>query len=522
MSVTKRSTVVVAIALALAAAVALPAPTALANHRTTYTSGPDYEFGEMVDYPLVFPLEGSFDFADWFWASRGGGVHHAIDIMAPRWTPVLAVADGVIHSVNYSRNPDDIDPERCCTIILRHDDDWRSWYIHLNNDSAGLPPGTCDGKGWGIADGILPGVTVKAGQLIGWVGSSGNASCNGPHLHYELHDPYGVIVNPYQSLRNPISPTYCTPDAGCVRLAGATRYETAQAVSEAHHLEPADVSRVYVASGANFPDALAGATVAALSGSPILLVHPTAIPTAAAEELQRLGADEIVILGGTSSVSSSIESQLAGSAFGSPTVIRVAGPDRYATSVEISRHAFGDGEPDAVVIASGEGFPDALPAGTLAARLGAPVLLTRGGELPGIVVDEILRLAPSQLYVLGGPATISDAVLASLRALAPTERVAGPNRYATAVEASKLAFPNSATPVGRAYFTVGTNFPDGLTGGAAAGMLDSPILLVPSTTLPEVVRAEILRLGPEFLVILGGTNSVGPSVELTLMSLIAG
>jgi murein DD-endopeptidase MepM/ murein hydrolase activator NlpD len=202
--ITRVALILATAAAAVAIIVMWRPPVAEANHRTEYLTGPDHEFGEMVDYPLVFPLEGSWDFADWFWAPRGSGIHHAIDIMAPRWTPVRAVADGTIHSVNYSRDPDNVDPDRCCTIILRHDDDWRSWYIHLNNDSAGLPPGECDGQGWGIADGILPGVQVQAGQLLGWVGSSGNAPCNGPHLHYELQDPHGVIVNPYESLKNPI------------------------------------------------------------------------------------------------------------------------------------------------------------------------------------------------------------------------------------------------------------------------------------------------------------------------------
>jgi peptidoglycan hydrolase-like protein with peptidoglycan-binding domain len=71
-----------------------------------------------------------------------------------------------------------------------------SWYIHLNNDT----PGTDDGLGWGIAEGIVPGARVSAGQLIGWVGDSGNAEDTDPHLHFELHDAYGVIVDPYPAL----------------------------------------------------------------------------------------------------------------------------------------------------------------------------------------------------------------------------------------------------------------------------------------------------------------------------------
>lgn len=89
-----------------------------------------------------------------------------------------------------------MNPDRCCTIALRHDDGWESWYIHLNNDT----PGTDDGLAWGIADGITPGTRVEAGQLIGWVGDSGTAEHTGPHVHFELRTPESVIVNPFQSL----------------------------------------------------------------------------------------------------------------------------------------------------------------------------------------------------------------------------------------------------------------------------------------------------------------------------------
>lgn len=161
-----------------------------------------HSFGEMVAYPLVFPVggEATTGARTGFWDSRADGTHHAQDILAPKLTPVYAVADGTITHVNYSRNSANLNVERCCTLILAHDDGWESWYIHLNNDT----PGTDDGRGWGIADGILPGTHVAAGDVIGYVGDSGNcdtmAGCP-PHLHFELRDPAGVIVDAFESLR---------------------------------------------------------------------------------------------------------------------------------------------------------------------------------------------------------------------------------------------------------------------------------------------------------------------------------
>ena len=141
-----------------------------------------YAYGQPVEYPLTFPVGGTdIYFADddllGFGACRAGCTrrHEGVDILAPKMTPVYAAADATVSWLGSS----------CCSVFLLHDDGWQTWYIHLNNDT----PGTDDGLGWGIAEGIVPGARVTAGQLIGWVGDSGNAEDTAPHLHFELHAP---------------------------------------------------------------------------------------------------------------------------------------------------------------------------------------------------------------------------------------------------------------------------------------------------------------------------------------------
>jgi len=181
--------------LALAFMVLFSAATSAFAHPAI--SGTLHDFGENVDYPMVFPVRGTNHYSDTFYASRGQYVHHATDIMAAKMVPVVAVADGVMYSVNWSTDPNNLRPDKCCNLILDHDDGWQTKYYHLNNDT----PGTDDGRAWGIAPGILPGTRVSAGQVIGWVGDSTNAEGTSPHLHFELVDPEGTIVNPYPSLR---------------------------------------------------------------------------------------------------------------------------------------------------------------------------------------------------------------------------------------------------------------------------------------------------------------------------------
>ena len=296
------------------------------------------------------------------------------------------------------------------------------------------------------------------------------------------------------------------------RAAGANRHATAAEISMLHHPIPQAVDTVFVATGANFPDALAGAVAAAAAGSPLLLAG--SVPQVTADELDRLDPDDIVILGGTSVVSTATATTLSG--WGAVT--RLAGANRYDTAVAISQYVFpGAGSADTVVIATGTGFADALAGASLAALENGPVLLTQPGALPASVAAEITRLDPDTILVLGGQAAVSNSVVGELTGLAPTTRISGANRYVTAVEISEAAFPDGA---GVVYIAVGTNFPDALAGAAQAAASGSPILLTPSDALPQSVIDEITRLDPYAIVILGGTAVISQAVENQLEALL--
>ena len=300
-----------------------------------------------------------------------------------------------------------------------------------------------------------------------------------------------------------------------IRYAGANRYATAMVISQNEH--PIGAPHAFVATGLNFPDALAGAAAAGRFERPLLLLD-SGIPPSTSGELSRLEPFLITILGGTGAVSGATETALGAYA---DTVERVSSTNRYLTAVEISKKAFlSDGSADVVYVATGLGFADALAAGPAAATLNGPVLLVDGTNLLQAVADEIVRLTPDRIIVVGGTSVISDGVLTALDALQggdTVERISGPNRYATAVAISEDAFPDGAP---RVYIATGLNFPDALAGAAAAGMHESPVLLVPGTSIPAVVSAEIVRLGANTIYILGGTAVVSSGVENDLKTLI--
>lgn len=150
---------------------------------------------------IVFPVDGESTFRDDFLEPRGGGTrqHLGVDILADKHTPVVAAVDGVVSYIPLS------EPSWGYMITIQDRDGYQYRYIHLNNDT----PGTDDGQGgiqYAYASGLRRGSEVRAGQLIGWLGDSGNAENTVPHLHFEIRTPNRNAINPYQSLFSAASP----------------------------------------------------------------------------------------------------------------------------------------------------------------------------------------------------------------------------------------------------------------------------------------------------------------------------
>jgi putative cell wall-binding protein len=291
------------------------------------------------------------------------------------------------------------------------------------------------------------------------------------------------------------------------RLGGPDRYATAAAVSGAF---APGVPVVYVATGSNFPDALATGPAAVQQKGPILLATRTTLPAATIAALQRLQPKRIVVLGSAGVVSEGVRAALQSYTTGGVT--RLAGSDRYATAVEISKAHF----PTAPVVymATGENYPDALGGGVAAAIEGGPILLTKLNEIPQVTLDELNRLRPARIMILGSAAVMSDAVMNAARAFSPSvKRLAGPDRYATSVEISKSLF--NAT--GTVYIATGTTFPDGLAAAALAGSARGPLLLVNGSTVPPLIINELRRLDPRRIVIIGGPGAISASAVATLL-----
>jgi putative cell wall-binding protein len=291
------------------------------------------------------------------------------------------------------------------------------------------------------------------------------------------------------------------------RYAGADRYATAAAISAATFAPGVQVA--FLATGADFPDSLAGGSPAGRLKAPILLAPRAELPAATRAELTRLAPRSIVILGGTTAVSSNVEAALR--TLTSGTVQRIAGRDRFATAAAISARYFAAGAPVAYV-ATGRSFPDALSAGAAAGRIGGPVLLVTRDGIPGAIRTELTRLRAKRIVVVGGTAVVSDAVVAALRSFTAggVSRQAGANRYATAAAVSAAAFPRDSRL--RAFLASGDGFADAVAGVPAAIVRGGPLLLTTRTVLPTPTGAELRRLDPSRVTLLGGEAVIAGGV----------
>lgn len=199
------------------------------------------------------------------------------------------------------------------------------------------------------------------------------------------------------------------------------------------------------------------------------------------------------------------------------TIERVQGPDRYTTAVAVSQRQFAAGSTDRVLIATGENWPDAATSTVLAGKYKAPLLLTRSASLSPVTRDELVRLRPRVVTILGGPVSVSAYTEYGIRVALPgvvIDRIDGPDRYTVAARIADriYALSNNQIVDGTAFFVTGADYADALSTGAMAASASYPILYVTSTSVPAATSSAIARLGIRRSVVVGTTASIPAGV----------
>lgn len=289
------------------------------------------------------------------------------------------------------------------------------------------------------------------------------------------------------------TPTAVAVAPSTSRIAGADRVETAVLISRSVFTVSGNGASgsVYLARMDVFADALAAGT---LTDGPVLLVPSCgAVPQVVEDEIARLDPARVVGLGGAGAVCD----QVLNDAAGGRRTTRLAGADRYLTSLEIARERVRQGVTAEVYVASGLDSPDAVVGGQLTR---GPILLTGPVDRSPEYNAFLSEVKPSRVVALGGPSAVSDAQLSTL--VGTKARLAGQSRFETSAAIAMRQFTENAETV---YLARGDIYADGVASGALSA---GPVLLVGQCSLPAAARERIALARPMYIVALGGPGAV--------------
>jgi carboxypeptidase T len=287
------------------------------------------------------------------------------------------------------------------------------------------------------------------------------------------------------------------------RIEGSDRFQVA--VSAAQKLSSArQASTLFLVPAAPGVESAVAATAAARDGAPILYADATTLRPAISAELVRLHPSRVEIVGSTTGIGTSVAKQVSSLLGPDAVVDRVSGGTPADTAATLSGKAFTTAQ--MVLVAPSSSFFDALPAAAAAAALDVPLLVTGRDVLSPITADELRRLSPGRVLVVGSTGSISDAVLAKIRETVPdVRRVSGSDRYATAADLARVLFPKA----GAVLASLGSDDFGALASIPLAALRGAPLLyLQAGDQLPVATRNELISIGPRYIYIAGPASEI--------------
>ena len=405
----------------------------------------------------------------------------------------------------------------------------------LADASTGFGAYSASAGGWRLFGGTSFGAPMWAGQLASALSSDGRTSGIGD-IHAALYatpsafrdvtsgaNGFFRAGSGYDQVTGLGSPQWTALSAALglnssthttvKRISGLNRVLTAVEVSKSLFDDvgqPKAASAVVLASSEGFADGVSGGPLAAAVHGPLLLTAGSSLDPATAAEITRILpiGGTVDVLGGVGAISANVATSLTNRGF---TVTRLWGADRFSTAVEVAKSL---PAVKTVLLTSGLVFPDALSAGPAAAHTGGVVLLTQGKTMPSVTAEYLAGNPGVEVFAVGG-----DAAKAASSTPADHQLV-GVDRFETGTKVASHFFDHPA----RLTFASGLNFPDALSGGAYASLLDSPILLVPSTLVPPVVTAylKVNLTSAADSALVGGALVVTESVRTSLTGTLNG
>ncbi|MDR0879758.1 MAG: cell wall-binding repeat-containing protein [Clostridioides sp.] len=272
-----------------------------------------------------------------------------------------------------------------------------------------------------------------------------------------------------------------------------------------------DKKYVILASGQKYTDVLTSTVLANEKKCPILLTAKDSVDDQTLAEIKRLKTDEVIISGGTDSVSENVVSQLSNAY----TVRRIAGKNRYETAIQVGNEVRDlTGNKSGAMLVDGTNFPDVITISGLATQRRIPILLTTPASLSKSTEDTIANWSIRDITIGGGTNSVSKKIENNL-SVDSVARFGGTDRYETAVIVGQEV-RNKTGNLKDMVLVDGTDFPDGLTVSTLAANFKAPILLTKPSELHYLTKSKMKNWAIENVLIGGGPSSVSEKIETTL------
>ncbi|WP_211656201.1 cell wall-binding repeat-containing protein [Planococcus alpniumensis] len=291
------------------------------------------------------------------------------------------------------------------------------------------------------------------------------------------------------------------------RFGGIDRYETNHLMNQ--DIEEHSLDHIVLASGKNYPDALAGGALSKVKNGTVLLVHEReSVLKSVIKEMTRLlkPDGEVLILGSDGAISQEVENAVEDAGF---STTRLAGKSRVETAIEIAAEV--DSEPKEIFLVHGHRFADALSITPVAAKLNKPILMLRtSDEIPASLNTYLDESNIEKVTIIGGTGAVEESVENSLISQGfEVDRISGSKRTLTSLAVAKNFFPET-TSFGMAN---GWNYPDALAGSSFAYRQDMPVLLTHSNEIESNVL-EWVKSNNKDAYFMGGTGPLPEELEV--------
>lgn len=286
--------------------------------------------------------------------------------------------------------------------------------------------------------------------------------------------------------------------------AGDRRYDTAVELSKSKFNTS---ETIVIAGGYALADGLTATPIATYYKSPLLLVEQNNIPEVTKNEIKRLGAKNVIIVGGTTVINQEVEKQLL--SLGVSKITRLGGSDRYETSLLVAQYIDSNlYNIENIVVTNGLGEADALSIAPVSGRDRMPIILVRSNSITSSTYNWLSGEKIKNAYIIGGTTAVNDSVLNQVNKITTNDisgnRIGGSTRYETNAFIIDKFYGSSTNKV---YVSKGLQLIDALSSGPIAALENSPVVLA-NNDLTATQRSILSRKSTNLVVQAGyGINA---------------